>query len=135
CVRIIREVRPDALFTHGPHEHHRDHANTHAIAIEAQWHAGEPVVAALGAPYLTPHVYYYKGVMDRRPSVVIDVSDTAHLKSLARGTQVSQHTLFGRTKEQFEAEAERIRTAGGKHTETFWLAERTVLHGFPAKGL
>ncbi|MFQ5810577.1 MAG: PIG-L deacetylase family protein, partial [Armatimonadota bacterium] len=89
CVRIIREVRPDALFTHGPHEHHRDHVNTHAISIEAQWHAGEPVVAALGAPYLTPHVYYYKGVMDRRPSVVIDVSDTAHLKSLARGTQVS----------------------------------------------
>jgi LmbE family N-acetylglucosaminyl deacetylase len=135
CIGIIRDVRPDALFTHGPHEHHRDHANTHAIAIEAQWHAGEPVAAALGPSYRTPHVYYYKGVMDRRPSVAIDVSETEHLKSLARGTQVSQHTLWGRTREQFEQEAERIRAAGGRHMESFWFAERTVLYDFPARGL
>ena len=131
CVRIIREVRPNAMFTHGPHEFHRDHANTHAIAIQAQWHAAEPVAAALGPPHLTPHVYCYKGVMDRRPSVIIDVSDTEHLKALARGTQVSQHTLFGKTKDQFEQQAERIRAAAGKHTESFWFAERTVLHDFP----
>ena len=135
CIRIIREVRPDALFTHGPHEHHRDHINTHLIPIEAQWHAGEPVARALGPSYRTPHVYYYKGVMDRRACVAIDVSETEHLKSLARGTQVSQHTLFGKTKEQFAQEAERIRASGGKYTETFWFAERTVLHGFPARGL
>ncbi len=135
CIRIIRDVRPDAMFTHGPHEHHRDHANTHAITVEAQWHAGQPVVAALGPSYRTPHVYYYKAVMDRRASVVIDVSDTEHLKALARGTQVSQHTLFGRTKQQFEQEAERIRTSGARYTESLWFAERTVLHDFPGKGL
>jgi len=135
CIRIIRDVRPDAMFTHGPHEHHRDHANTHAITIEAVWHAGEPVAAALGLSYRTPHVYYYKAVADRRPSVAIDVSDTEHLKSLARGTQVSQHTLFGRSREQFEQDAERIRAAGGKHTESFWFAERTVLHDFPPRAL
>ncbi len=135
CIRIIRDVRPDAMFTHGPHEQHRDHASTHAITIEARWHAGEPVAAALGPSYLVPHVYYYKAVMDRRPSVVIDVSETEHLKSLARGTQVSQHTLFGKTREQFEQDAERIRASGGKHTESFWFIERTVLHDFPPRGL
>ena len=51
-----------------------------------------------------------------------------------RGTQVSQHTLFGRTREQFEQEAERTRTSGGKYRESFCFAERTVLHDFPAKG-
>jgi len=38
-------------------------------------------------------------------------------------------------KEQFDHEAERIRTSGARYTECFWFAERTVLHDFPARGL
>jgi LmbE family N-acetylglucosaminyl deacetylase len=42
-IRIIREVRPDAIFTHGYEERLRDHLATHYISLEAAWQGGEPV--------------------------------------------------------------------------------------------
>ncbi|MFW5867586.1 MAG: PIG-L deacetylase family protein, partial [Armatimonadota bacterium] len=29
-IRVVRQVRPDVVFTHGPHDMHRHHPNTHA---------------------------------------------------------------------------------------------------------
>ncbi|MFQ6097634.1 MAG: PIG-L deacetylase family protein [Armatimonadota bacterium] len=140
-VRLIREVRPDAVFTHGPDDVHRDHLNTYAITREAWWHAGQPVAAELGPSWRTPHLYYYKAMgatsarRDSLPTVVIDVTDTYWRAVAARGTQVSQHTLFGRTKEEFDAEAERLREHPEPRTETFWIAERVHLHDFLPRGL
>jgi LmbE family N-acetylglucosaminyl deacetylase len=136
CIQAIREEKPDAIFTHGPDDYHRDHIATHAIAIDARWHAGEPVVAELGPSWKTPHLYYYKGVARRElPTITIDVSATAHKRFEALATQVSQHTLFRRTKEEFLAEATRIKHSGGRYTETFWLAERNQISDFLPKGL
>lgn len=131
CIKIIREERPDAVFTHGPVDRHRDHLNTHAISVEARWHAGEPVAAELGEPWYPPHLYYYKGVADNRlPSIVIDVTQTAEKRAEALATQVSQHTLFGRTKEEFLAEVETIRKNRPKRTEKFWIADKVTLNDF-----
>jgi LmbE family N-acetylglucosaminyl deacetylase len=136
CIQAIREERPDALFTHGPDDNHRDHIATGAISIDARWHAGEPVVAELGTSWKTPHLYYYKGVSRRElPAVIVDVSATAHKRYEALATQVSQHTLFRRTKEDFLAEASRIKQSGARYTETFWLAERNQLADFLPRGL
>ena len=135
-IRLIREVQPDAIFTHGPEDPHRDHVNTSLISTEACWHAGEPVAAQLGPFWKTPHLYYYKGVVTKRlPQIVIDVTETAHKRPLALATQVSQHTLFGRTVEDFHREAEHIRTSGERYTERFWIAETVVLSDFLPKGL
>jgi LmbE family N-acetylglucosaminyl deacetylase len=140
-VKVIREVRPDAVFTHGPDEVHRDHLNTHRISREAWWHAGQPVAAELGPPWSTRHLYYYKAVgtssarYDSLPTIVIDVTQTYWRAVAARGTQVSQHTLFGRSKEEFDAEAARLREHPEPRTETFWIAERVRLHDFLPKGL
>lgn len=134
AIRIIRQVRPQAIFTHGPDDFHRDHKAASEIALEAAWQAGEPVAAELGEPWITPHVFYYKGVRTRLPDIVIDVSETAHKAAEARATQESQHTLFGRTKDDFLAEAERIKKAvaeGHKYTESFWLTDRCHLRDFP----
>lgn len=136
CIRVIREVRPDAIFTHGPEDNHRDHMNTSHISVEARWHAGEPVAAELGPSWHTPHLYYYKGVVTRLlPRVTLDVTPWADRRPLALATQVSQHTLFGRTKEQFEQEAEALRRSGEKHYEHFWIAEKTELFGLLPSGL
>lgn len=135
CVEIIRQVRPDAIFTHGPNERHRDHLNTHLISVEACWHAGEPVAAELGSSWATPHLYYYKGVMGLRPSIRIDVTQAADKRLDAMATQVSQHTLFRRTADEFHAQAESIRKHRPKTIESFWIAERVVLNGFLPKGL
>jgi hypothetical protein len=39
--------------------------------------------------------------------------------------------LFGRTREEMEAEAERIRQENPPHTEGFWLTDRMTLGDFP----
>jgi len=131
CIKLIREERPEAVFTHGPIDRHRDHLNTHAISIEARWHAGEPVAAELGESWYPPHLYYYKGVVGNElPSINIDVTETAEKYVEALATQVSQHTLFGRTKEEFLAEAESIRKNRPKKNETFWITPRVILKDF-----
>ncbi len=136
CIQAIRQERPDAIFTHGPDDYHRDHIHTHFIAVEARWHAGEPVAAELGPPWRMRHLYYYKGVSRRElPAIIIDVTGYAHKRHEALATQVSQHTLFRRSKEDFLEEAERIRNSGARHTETFWLAERNPLSDFLPKNL
>jgi len=67
------------------------------------------------------------------PSVTFDVTGFAHARLLASATQVSQHTLFGKTREELEAEAQRIKEANEPATETFWLSERFQLSDFPPR--
>ena len=134
-IRVIRAVRPDAIFTHGPHDQHRDHLNTHTISLEAAWQAGQPVSADLGEPWRTPHVLYFKAVADQRACFTVDITGYGHKSAEARATQESQHTLWGRTKEDFLAEAEAIKQAGRPAFERFWPTERMVFHDLPPKGL
>jgi len=133
-MELIRDVRPDAIFTHGPWDRHRDHRNTHAISVEARWQAGEPVAARLGQPWVTPHLYYYNAVHDPLPRIEWDVTGYAHKRLEALATQVSQHVLFGRTRESFLAEAEEVRKANPTASATFWLGELECWRDFPAQG-
>ncbi len=127
-VGVIREVRPDAMFTHGPHDKHRDHRRTHAVTVEAYFHAGQPVMSEQGPPYRPAHLYYYKAVRDERPTVEVNCTGFAHVPLEVRATQVSQHTLWGRTQEDLLREAEELKAVGPPYVERFWLAEKTVLH-------
>ena len=122
-MRIIRRVRPEIIFTHGPHDRHRDHLATCHITREAAWQAGEPVAAELGPPWVTPLVLYYKGVKDPLPMIRFDVTKTAHKRYEALATQESQHTLFQRTKKHFLDLAQEIHNDSEKRFETFWIAE------------
>ncbi|MCM8766763.1 MAG: hypothetical protein NC934_02050 [Candidatus Omnitrophica bacterium] len=67
CIKIIRQEKPETIFTHCPFDYHRDHINTHFISVEAMWHAGEPVAVELGEPWNTPFLYYY--------FIIIDITD------------------------------------------------------------
>jgi LmbE family N-acetylglucosaminyl deacetylase len=136
CIRVIRDVRPDAIFAHGPEDNHRDHINTSNLTMEARWQAGEPVAAELGAPWYVPHVYYFTGIKAAKlPRVEVDVTAYAHKRPLALATQVSQHTLFQATTEDFQREAEALRNSKEPRHEHFWLADRVMLKGLLPKGL
>ncbi|MEA3401287.1 MAG: PIG-L family deacetylase [Armatimonadota bacterium] len=130
-IEVIRRVRPDAIFTHGPHDSHRDHLATHEISVEAAWQAGNPVASELGEVWRTRYVFFYKAVADRSPDIILDVSDWAHVRPLTRATQNSQHTLWHTSVEELEAEAERLRRSDAPFTNTFWLADRTSLSYLP----
>ena len=130
CIRIVREVRPDAVFTHGPHDRHRDHLATHTISVQATWHAGEPVAAELGEPWRTRHVYYYKGCRLDLPTVVIDTTAWQHKRPEALATQVSQHTLFRRSRDELLADAARLEESPPPAAETFWIVPTNVFHDF-----
>ncbi len=130
CIKIIREEKPDAIFTHGPLDNHRDHINTHFISVEARWHAGEPVSAELGMPWHTPHLYYYKGIVQGLPSVIIDITDVAEKKYEALMSQVSQFTVFRKRKEDFLNEIEFIKKNRPKRIEQFWIADRVTIYDF-----
>jgi LmbE family N-acetylglucosaminyl deacetylase len=130
AIRILREVRPHAVFTHGPHDRHRDHLATHTISVQATWHAGEPVATDLGEPWSTPHAYYYKSCELKLPTVVIDTTGFDHTRLEALATQRSQHTLFGRTARDFLAEAQRLKRDPVPASETFWIAPSTQLPDF-----
>lgn len=125
CIRIIRRIRPEAIFTHGPLDNHGDHRVTHRITVDAAWHAGQPVSAVLGPRWATPVLYYYKGVgpgMDPLPTVNIDVSRTAHKRFEALATQTSQFALFHADRASLLAKARAVKKADAPAAETFWIA-------------
>ncbi len=127
----IRAERPDAIFTQGAVDTHRDHLATHDVSLEAAWQAGQPVSAALGEPWRTPHVWYYKNMGARPPDLVWDVTGFAHVRQLTLATQTSQHVLFGRDRQSFVDEAEAIRAANAPASQSFWVTGKSVLHDFP----
>jgi len=130
-IEIVRKVRPDAAFTHGPDDRHRDHVNTCHISLEALWQAAEPVSMELGPAWNTPHIYYYTAVKGQPPHILYDCTGYAHIPCLARATQVSQHVLWNCTRQELEAEAERLRQANEPYCERFWMTDRMVLTDFP----
>ena len=131
CIAAIRRLKPEAVFTHGPSDRHGDHRQTHRVSVDAVWHAGEPVSAALGEPWKTPWLYYYKGVSSGLPSVSIDVTDTAHKRWEALATQESQFTLFKSDRRHLLARADDFRRNPQRTRETFWIAETNSLDRFP----
>jgi LmbE family N-acetylglucosaminyl deacetylase len=137
CIRVVREARPDAVFTHGPAGINPDHVATYQITVPAVWQAGQPVSADLGDPWEVRHLYYYKEVgtstRDVGPTVTFDVTGYDHYALLANATQVSQHTLFRETRADLEAEAERVKRARRPAVETFWMSERFRLVDFPPR--
>jgi len=129
-IRIIRTERPEAIFLQGGAGVHRDHKATFEISLEALWHAGEPVARALGEFWKTPEVYIYKGAVTDKEPFKVDITGYAHLVHEARATQVSQHTLFKKSKEEFLAEAERIKASRERHYETHWIAREVLGYAF-----
>jgi LmbE family N-acetylglucosaminyl deacetylase len=131
-MRVIREVRPDAIFTHGPDDTHRDHLATHKLSLEAAWQGGEPVSVELGEPWVTRFVFYYKAVMRwTLPKIVHDTTGFTHIRPETLATQVSQHALFGKTIDDFLAEAARLKAEGAPSNHTFYMPEGFVLRDLP----
>ncbi|MHC4887605.1 MAG: PIG-L deacetylase family protein [Planctomycetota bacterium] len=130
-IALIREVRPEAIFTQGEKDRHRDHLATNALTVEASWHAGEPVSTDLGELWRTPHLYYYKNTALDGPVVEYDATAYAHKAPEVYATQVSQLVLLNRSQESYLEEAARVKANPPKTILRFTLHPWTVLSDFP----
>ena len=137
CIKLIRKYRPEALFTHGPEDVHRDHRNAHALTRDAYFHASEPVAVELGAPCKKPWLYYYKSasydfkeVNYRLPYVSFEVTGYAEKELEAWKTQRSQYSVFRKTEEDFNREIEDIKKNRKKVFISFCIAETNTVNQF-----
>lgn len=97
CVRIIRHVKPDVIFTHWNEDKHRDHRAAAEITDEARWKAWDHVLADLGAPFYTPELYFYEILeLFPHPTILVDISDTMDVKLQAMETMTSQLDVLPR---------------------------------------
>jgi len=91
CVAIIREARPDVIFTHYGEDKHRNHRNVSALTDEARWKAAENIMPEFGEPWHTPELYYYELLeFFTHPSILVDITDTLERKVEAMRACASQ---------------------------------------------
>lgn len=91
CVRLIRQIKPDVIFSHWSEDKHRDHRAVSEITDEARWKAWDHVLADLGAPYYTPEFYYYEiNELFPHPTILVDITETMHTKVEAMERVTSQ---------------------------------------------
>lgn len=96
-VEIIRQARPDWIFTHGNHEWHRDHRAISDLATEAWWKATEKdVLIELGEPHVASAVLFYEVIpmFSDNPDACIDVSEYWTDKMKALRCFVSQESTM-----------------------------------------
>jgi LmbE family N-acetylglucosaminyl deacetylase len=81
CVGLIRQFRPQAIFTHWIEDKHRDHRAVAALTDEARWKAAEHLMPELGQPWHTPQLFFYE-IMELfpHPSLLVDISTVLPLK-------------------------------------------------------
>jgi LmbE family N-acetylglucosaminyl deacetylase len=97
-VGIIRREKPDWIFTHSPHELHRDHRVASQLVEEAWWKATETnVLVELGKPYKAHAVLFYEvqPMFDGNVDACIDVTTTWDAKMEAIKCFQSQDATMG----------------------------------------
>lgn len=74
-LKIIRDVKPNIIFTMNMHDYHNDHIETAKIAKEASFWAATGIRPELGKPHRTEIVLYGEGMLPIDPDVLVDISD------------------------------------------------------------
>ncbi len=95
CVRMIREVRPDVIFTHWVEDKHRDHRAVATLTDEARWKASENLMHDLGQPWYTPELFFFEVLeLFPHPSLLVDISAGLERKLAAMAAATTQLELL-----------------------------------------
>jgi LmbE family N-acetylglucosaminyl deacetylase len=126
-IRMIREFKPDAVFTHHRVDRHRDHIAASKLVTEAFWQAGEPVSMDLGKPWRPRVLYYYEETYPFKfPSHIVDITETFEAKISAMKTYTSQLRVVPFILGGIEGQAVfRGSTIGTKYGEAFMRSSIT----------
>ena len=96
-IKLIRQVRPDLIITHGDVCKHRDHKNTFKIVREAAWKASENLLEELGPVHTTPQLWACE-ILDPFGQVdfAIDITSTYKYKILAMDRYRTQSDILNK---------------------------------------
>jgi len=124
CVGIVRDKKPDVIFSHYPLDKHRDHRAVAEIVDEVRWKASEKVLADLGEPWYCSYLFYYETLeLFTQPSIVVDISRQFDKKMQAMKSQTSQVGISKGVLGLIEGLAlVRGFMAGAKYAEAFLLS-------------
>ena len=104
CVKLIRKHQPEIIFTHSPHDHHRDHRAVSLLVDEARWKAWENLSPDWGAPWETKLVLHYE-IFDliAKPHLIVTYPKECLTKKLqAMASQESQLEVLRGIVQQLE---------------------------------
>ncbi len=91
CVRLIRDVRPDVIFTHWNEDKHRDHRAVSTLVDEARWKAAENLMNDFGDPWYTPELFFFEiAELFPHPSLLVEITSTIEQKLAAMQAAVTQ---------------------------------------------
>lgn len=82
-VELIREIRPDVVFTHFPDDYHADHIATSRLAFDASFMAAVPLYGSTrGATDKVLPVYYMDTLagLEFSPEDYVDITDSIDTK-------------------------------------------------------
>lgn len=89
-IELIRNYKPNIIFTHSTIDKHRDHRILHEIVKEAYWQAGENVSVDIGKPWRADSLYFFEGLDLIEPTHISDISRTYEAIEKAIRIYVSQ---------------------------------------------
>lgn len=73
-MKIIREVKPEIIFTMNENDYHKDHVAAAVITKEASFWAATGIRPELGDPHRTDIVLYGEGMLPIQPDVLVDIT-------------------------------------------------------------
>lgn len=81
-VKIIREIRPEIIFTHTSDDIHPDHLATNSFAKDATIVASTELWSDLGEHWITKYFYEFDGLRSQitEPTHIIDITEHMDVK-------------------------------------------------------
>ena len=92
-VELIRQSRPDAIFTHDPNDYHPDHRTVSKLVFDASFLSSLPNVKTNtnAHPGVQPLLYFdTSGGLNFQPSEYVDIEDVFKVKQTMFSKHVSQ---------------------------------------------
>jgi LmbE family N-acetylglucosaminyl deacetylase len=126
CTKLIRKYRPEIIFTHVPHDNHRDHRAVAELIDEARSKAGENLSPDWGAPHTTDFVLYFEIFnMFTNPHIIAPIENSWLEKKLeAMRSQASQLEVFPRMESHIKGLAlVRGAAIGSHYGEAFRISD------------
>lgn len=136
-IKLIRQYRPDVVFTHSP-DNHRDHCGIAEITSQSVFQASESILMNLGEPWNVPLLLYYS--IERElmgnyaPNFVVEIGKSdldAKIEAMAaQSSQTREGDYIRRHQEMIEGRAELWGAncfGAGRFAEPFHLSDKVPI--------